>query len=151
MRRIGILAAVAALAAALIPVIAATAATPSSGTVTPDGPPLSYQGAAISATPPVANRRLCVEGTNCDTFVVTASAPAGFYDSHSAVLTVKISWAAKENDLDLYVCQGDSTQTCSVVGSSTASNTTSETVTVANPSGDYRVIAAASGGSSAYD
>jgi hypothetical protein len=68
---------------------------------------------------------------------------------------VTISWADPANDLDLYVCQGtyadDPQCVLNLVGSSTRTGTTSETVSLRNPDpGHYRLIAAAASGTSTY-
>lgn len=144
-----------ALLATLLFLPAARAASPGSGTVTPTVAAVQYQGAAISAVPPALTRRVCVEGQNCDTFDLLVDVPAGFYDLNDRVLTVSITWADPANDLDLYLCQGttldDPQCLLGLVGSSTRSGTTSESVSVRDPApGHYRLIAAAAGGATAY-
>jgi hypothetical protein len=143
------------LAAALVPAVSSSAATPESGTVTATAGSLSYSGARISSVPPAVSRRVCVEDQNCDTYRLTVDVPGTFYATADRVLTATISWSGSANDLDLYLCQGsDSTDPqClnGLVGSSTSTGTTTETVTVRDPApGLYRVIAAAYDGDTAY-
>src|SRR2546423_11003853 len=144
-----------ALVAALLFLPAAHGANPGSGTVTPSAGTLQYQGVQISAVPPALTRRICVEGQNCDTFDLVVDVPANFYDTNDRVLTATITWSDPANDLDLYVCAGTATDdpqcVSALVGSSTRSGTTSETVSVRDPApGHYRLIAAAAAGASSY-
>ncbi len=143
------------LAAALVPAVRSFAATPDSGTVTATAGSLSYAGAEISAVPPAASRRVCLEDQNCDTFQLTVNVPSSFYKTADRVLTATIAWTDSANDLDLYVCSGSESDDpeCinNLVASSTSTGTKTETVTVKDPApGLYRVIAAAYGGDSAY-
>src|SRR5437867_4076707 len=145
-----------AVLAALFFLPAAQGASPASGTVSPTGATVQYQGGPISAVPPAASRRVCVEGENCDTFDLVVDVPADFYATSDRVLTVTITWADPANDLDLYLCQGtavdDPQCLLGLVASSTRTGTTSETVSVRDPAaGHYRLIAAAFSGKTAYD
>jgi hypothetical protein len=144
-----------AVLAALLFLPAAQGASPASGTVSPTGATVQYQGGPISAVPPAASRRVCVEGQNCDTFDLVVDVPANFYATSDRVLTVTITWADPANDLDLYLCQGtavdDPECLLGLVASSTRTGTTSETVSVRDPAaGHYRLIAAAFAGTTAY-
>src|SRR3954470_20092397 len=136
------------------PAVPGNAATPASGTVALGGS-LGYTG-SVSSSPPAQRRAQCIEGTNCDVFKATVNVPAGFYDTHNAVLKIKIAWANKDADLNLYVCEGDGSAvavdcTTTVVASSVAPTGTEESVIVANPSGLYRIVAAANtGGTTPY-
>src|SRR4051794_11452647 len=125
-----------AVLAGLLFLPTAHGATPASGTVTATASAVQYSGSA-SAVPPALTRRACVEGQNCDTFDLVVDVPANFYDTSDRVLSVTISWTDPANDLDLYVCQGtaadDPQCLLNLVGSSTRSGTTSETVAVRNP------------------
>jgi hypothetical protein len=143
-----------AILAGILFLPAAHGATPASGTVTATASAVQYSGSA-SAVPPALTRRACVEGLNCDTFDLIVDVPANFYDANDRVLNVTISWADPANDLDLYVCQGtaadDPQCLLNLVGSSTRSGTTSESVAVRNPApGHYRLIAAAAAGTTTY-
>ena len=143
-----------AVFAGLLVLPTAHGATPASGTVSATAATVQYSGPA-SAVPPALTRRACVEGTNCDTFDLVVNVPADFYNTNDRVLTVTISWADPANDLDLYVCAGTATDDpqclLNLVGSSTRSGTTSETVSVRNPDpGHYRLIAAAASGATSY-
>jgi hypothetical protein len=144
-----------AVLAGLLFLPVAHGASPASGTVTPTAASIQYQGSLISAVPPALTRRACLEGQNCDTFDLVVDVPTGFYDLNDRVLTVTITWTDPANDLDLYLCEGtaldDPQCLLGLVGSSTRSGTTSESVSVRDPaSGHYRLIAAAAGGTSAY-
>src|SRR3954447_21598793 len=85
----------------------ADAASPTSATVALGGS-TTYSG-SVSSSPPASRRAQCIEGTNCDVFKATVNPPAGFYDTHNAVMTAKITWSNKDADLNLYVCKGDGT------------------------------------------
>jgi hypothetical protein len=144
-----------AVLAGLLFLPVAHGANPASGTVTPTAASVQYQGSLISAVPPALTRRVCLEGQNCDTFDLVVDVPAGFYDLNDRVLTVTITWLDPANDLDLYLCEGtaldDPQCLLGLVGSSTRSGTTSESVSLRDPApGHYRLIAAAAGGTTAY-
>src|SRR6266516_2153145 len=83
-----------AVLAALFFLPAAQGASPASGTVSPAGATVQYQGGPISAVPPAASRRVCVEGQNCDTFDLVVDVPANFYATSDRVLTVTITNAS---------------------------------------------------------
>jgi hypothetical protein len=133
----------------------AGAASPASGTVAVGGS-LSYTG-SVSSSPPASRRLQCIDGTNCDVFTVTADVPSGYYDSHSAFLTAKITWANKDADLNMYVCAGAGSSSAldcnNLVGTSVKPpGETEEAVVIANPSGVYRIVTAgASGGTTQYN
>src|SRR6266516_4495700 len=95
-----------AVLAALFFLPAAQGASPASGTVSPTGATVQYQGGPLSAVPPAASRRVCVEGQNCETFDLVVGVPATFHARRDRVRTVTLSGADPGNDLDLYLCQG---------------------------------------------
>lgn len=135
--------------------LGAQASKPATARFNSRGGHVRYAGAHIAAEPPALTRRACLDGRNCDSFLVTISLPAGFYAAHDRVLTMTISWVSKDSDLDLYVCKGteQSDPQClnGLQGSSIAEGTTSESVSLGAPeAGTYRVIAAAASGASAY-
>ncbi|MET0648513.1 MAG: hypothetical protein ABW208_18025, partial [Pyrinomonadaceae bacterium] len=102
---------VAAAAAALLfmspsrrgaPLVAVTAATPSSGIIASTGPVLPFTGTwtgTASGTGANANESNCVEGVNCDTFRLTV-APGSYTDK---LVKLRIEWSVVANDYDLFV------------------------------------------------
>jgi hypothetical protein len=134
------------------------AARPSSGAVGPGPSTLRYRGARIGVGAPASagGPATCVEGRTCDTFELTVRVPENLYKRERRELTVTITWADKEQDLDLYVCRGTAQEDPGClrgeVGSSAQSGSTSETVTLENPeAGVYRLIAKAFAGASSYE
>ena len=94
--------AVAATAIFVLPLAASQAATPSSGTIGPNDPPVAWQGPLTGGAS--ASEATCVEGLNCDTFTLTVGgAPA---DWTGKIVSVRISWIVPANDYDLYIHQG---------------------------------------------
>src|SRR5438093_9040179 len=81
----------------------ASAATPSSGTLGPTGPPVTWDG-FIAAGAASASEATCVEGVNCDTFVLNVSGLPG--DWTGKIVDVRISWLNPANDFDLYIHKG---------------------------------------------
>jgi hypothetical protein len=73
------------------------AATPTSATIGPAGPMLSWDGTAVGGTS--AGEDTCVEGVNCDTY--TLNVAAGVWTGK--VIAINITWTIPANDYDLYV------------------------------------------------
>lgn len=115
------------------------AAQPSSGTVSMASPATRWDGMTYSpglnivgACPPAS---LDPANTTCDHFSLNVAVDPAFYKSGHASVKIAISWADPNDDFDLFVydAQGN------LAGSSTQSGTTSESVSIANPSGVYEV------------
>lgn len=83
----------------LSPFWSARAAAPQSGTINPAGPNVTWIGTAVGTGG--ANESVCVEGVNCDTFLLTVSGmPA---DWTGKLVSVTIQWTNPANDYDLYI------------------------------------------------
>jgi uncharacterized repeat protein (TIGR01451 family) len=81
----------------------ADAATPSSGTVGPTGPGVTWDGFTAAAAAS-ASEGTCVEGVTCDTFALNVSGLPS--DWTGKVVDVKISWLNPANDFDLFIHKG---------------------------------------------
>ena len=90
------------LAAAVLPlsVRSSGAATPSSGTLSPGSPSLTWTGALIGGAN--VDESTCNEGLTCDTFTLTL-APGNYTGKR---ISIGITWLAPANDYDLYVHRG---------------------------------------------
>jgi hypothetical protein len=104
------------------------AASPSGGTITPSGPTLTWTGTGNGVPPAAGGESDCVEGANCDTFVLTISGTPSSWVGKQ--VKVRIEWLANSSDYDLYVHK-DSLDG-PVIASSGAGGTTFEEVTL-NP------------------
>jgi hypothetical protein len=120
------------------------AASPATGTISPAGSPLSWNGTAVGGSS--AGEDTCTEGVNCDTFRLTV-APG---DWTGKVIAIKITWTNPANDYDLYVHQGGSCPssgpcTGPVVGQSGDGAPDTDEATAIDPSstgtGDYYIRA----------
>ena len=75
------------------------AANPSSGTMTPDSPPLMWNGTAAGGVS--ADESTCADGVNCDTFRLTVSGtPADWVGKK---VQIDLSWVVLANDYDMYI------------------------------------------------
>lgn len=102
-------------------------ANPTSGTLSPSGPNVTWAGTAVGGAS--ADESTCVEGVNCDTFTLTLSGTPADWSGKKA--HVVISWTDPSSagvDYDLYIHKGDNNGP--LVGSSAQSATTSETVDI---------------------
>ncbi len=101
-----------------------SAATPSSGSITPtNGSSTTWTGSAFGAT---NGESTCVDGTTCDVFTINVGGTTRQYNGK--YLSIKITWGVQANDYDLYVHKD------SITGPVVASSTngvpeTSEAVT----------------------
>jgi hypothetical protein len=77
--------------------------------------------------------RLCNRHT-CDSFALKVAVPAGFWDSHTGLATISISWPSSSDNFDLYVYKGGK-----LLKSSTQPLSSSEEVTLSSPGGRYKV------------
>ncbi|HEX2712457.1 MAG TPA: hypothetical protein VHM88_09575, partial [Candidatus Acidoferrales bacterium] len=82
------------------------AAAPSSGTLSKNGGPLSWTGFAGPGAAPTGEAE-CVEGVNCDTFVLKL-APG---DYTGIRVRYFVSWSISANDYDVYVHAGSNSGT----------------------------------------
>ena len=74
-------------------------ANPSSGTLNPTGPDVTWQGTAVGGVS--EGEATCVEGVNCDTFLLTLSGTPADWQNKSARIT--FSWMTPGLDFDVYV------------------------------------------------
>lgn len=79
------------------------ASTPATGTISPTGPNVVWQGPVTGGA--CANETTCVEGTNCDTFKLTLSGSEE--DWAGKVVNININWLNPANDYDLYIHKGE--------------------------------------------
>jgi hypothetical protein len=93
------------------------ASTPSSGTLSPTTPPLTYDAGPFNApnTSPVGAGQLdqgprCSAQFPCDNFELTVSLPSGYVAAHpNAAVRVTLSWTdtgSGQSDYDLYIYNG---------------------------------------------
>ncbi len=102
----------------------AFAASPTSGTITPTGPAVTFTG-TVDGTGAAQGESTCVDGVNCDTFTLTVA--PGTYTNKT--ILVKIAWNIPADDYDLYVHK--STVSGTLIGSSAnGAPSTSEQVTI---------------------
>lgn len=79
------------------------AANPSAGTISPNGPNVTWQGPLTGGA--CVNESTCIEGTNCDTFKLTLSGTED--DWAGKVVNININWVNPANDYDLYIHKGE--------------------------------------------
>src|SRR5881392_150143 len=82
-------------------------ATPSSGTLNPGGPQVNWVGTAVGGGS--LDESTCVDGVNCDTFVVTLSGTPTNWTGKKARVTVSCADPSGASDYDVYVHKGDNT------------------------------------------
>lgn len=106
--------------------ITAPDATPGSGTLNPGGPNVTWAGAPalIGGSP---DETSCIEGSNCDTFLITLSGTPADWIGQTARFT--ISWPNGNDDFDVFVHKGN-TNTGPLVGSSAQSGVGPEVVEI---------------------
>src|SRR5437868_13946340 len=80
-------------------------ATPSAGTLNPGGPALNWTGTAVGGGS--LDESTCVEGINCDTFLVTLSGTPTNWTGLKARITISCADPSGLSDYDLYVHKGD--------------------------------------------
>src|SRR2546423_631966 len=78
------------------------AASPTSGTITPSSPPVTWTATAAGGAS--NGESTCVEGVNCDTFTLTVSGTPA--DWAGKKINVSISWVVAANDYDLFIHKG---------------------------------------------
>ena len=108
------------------PTKARPAAAPTSGTLSPGGAAVIWNGSAAGGAS--IDESTCVDGVNCDTFTLTLSgAPTDWTGQHAHI---RITWPedpSSSMDYDLYVHKG-STTSGALVGSSANVGATPEVV-----------------------
>src|SRR5213595_1653144 len=80
-------------------------AQPSSGTLNPGGPELNWVGTAVGGGS--LDESTCVEGVNCDTFMLTLSGTPTNWSGLKARIVVSADDPSGATDYDLYVHKGD--------------------------------------------
>src|SRR5438309_9951606 len=80
-------------------------ATRSSGTLNPGGPTVNWVGTAVGGGS--LDESTCVEGVNCDTFVLTLSGTPTNWAGLKARITISCADPSGLSDYDLYVHKGD--------------------------------------------
>ena len=102
------------------------AASPSSGTLAPEATTaVTWNGTAAGGASPDAEAS-CVEGLNCDTFLVTFSGTAADWTGRNA--RVSLSWLLAATDYDMYIHKDSITGP--LVATSAQGVTTSETADI---------------------
>lgn len=74
-------------------------ASPASGDITPTSAPLAWSGTAPGGA--CANEGTCVEGVNCDSFVINVGGASA--DWAGRLVSVRLDWTVPANDYDLYI------------------------------------------------
>src|SRR5437764_6098517 len=99
-------------------------ATPSAGTLNPGGPTVTWAGTAAGGGS--TDESTCVEGVNCDTFVLTLSGTPTNWAGLKARIVISSPDPTGVTDYDLYVHKGDNSGP--VVGISANTGTPPEVV-----------------------
>ncbi|HKQ40687.1 MAG TPA: M12 family metallo-peptidase [Verrucomicrobiae bacterium] len=79
-------------------------ATPTSGTLNPTGPNVTWTGTATPGTPPSNDESTCVDGVNCDTFTLTVGGQPA--DWVGKTVRITFNWPGAADDYDIYVHKG---------------------------------------------
>ena len=80
-------------------------ANPGSGTLGPAGPTLNWVGTAAGGGS--VDESTCVEGVNCDTYILTLSGAPTDWTGFKARITISAADPTGVTDYDLYVHKGD--------------------------------------------
>src|SRR5438094_10129748 len=80
-------------------------ATPSAGTLNPGGPTITWAGTATGGGS--TDESTCVEGVNCDTFVLTLSGTPTNWHGLKARLVISCADPSGLSDYDVYVHKGN--------------------------------------------
>src|SRR5438874_10122600 len=99
-------------------------ATPSAGTLNPTGPTVTWAGTAAGGGS--LDESTCVEGVNCDTFILTLSGTPTNWTGLKARIVISCADPSGATDYDVYVHKGDNTGL--VVGTSAHGGTPPEVV-----------------------
>src|SRR2546421_2569063 len=114
------------LAAFLLFTTGLRSATPSSGTLNPTGPTVNWVGTATGGGS--LDESTCVEGVNCDTFVLTLSGTPTNWAGLKARITISCADPSGLSDYDLYVHKGDNSRPIVPGGTSAHGGTPPEIV-----------------------
>ena len=101
-------------------------AAPSSGTLNPNGPAVNWAGTAVGGGS--TDESTCVEGVNCDTFILTLSGTPTNWTGLKARIVISCADPSGLSDYDLYVHKGDNTGPIVPGGVSAHSGTPPEVV-----------------------
>jgi hypothetical protein len=101
-------------------------AQPASGTLNPTGPQVNWVGTAVGGGS--ADESTCVEGANCDTFVITLSGAPTNWAGLKARITISSADPSGVTDYDVYVHKGDNNGPIVPGGTSAHSGTPPEMV-----------------------
>ncbi|HYK04748.1 MAG TPA: hypothetical protein VE974_23550 [Thermoanaerobaculia bacterium] len=101
------------------------ASSPSSGTLSAGSSALTWNGTGLGGASPEAETT-CVEGVNCDTFLLTFGGTAADWNGKNA--RVSLSWLLPLTDYDMYIHKG--TATGPLVATSAQGTTTAETAEI---------------------
>jgi hypothetical protein len=101
-------------------------ATPSAGTLNPTGPTLNWVGTAPGGSS--LDESTCVEGVNCDTFILTLSGTPTNWAGLKARIVISSPDPTGVTDYDLYVHKGDNSGPLVPNGVSANSGTPPEVV-----------------------
>src|SRR5438094_3902085 len=99
-------------------------ATPSAGTLNPGGPTVTWAGTATGGGS--TDESTCVEGVNCDTFVLTLSGTPTNWTGLKARIVISSPDPTGVTDYDLYVHKGDNSGPIVPNGTSANSGTPPE-------------------------
>jgi hypothetical protein len=129
---------VSATALALVPAVAALAASPGSVSVSPTSTPGNWTGASYlvgaTASPGACPASLDPGNLLCDHVSLGVGVSGAYWDTHSGGIQVKISWADSSDNFDLYLYSGGSQ-----VASATGSGSAFETLSLPKAAGTYEV------------
>src|SRR5438046_2651805 len=101
-------------------------ATPSAGTLSPGGPSVSWAGTAAGGGS--LDESTCVEGVNCDTFMLTLSGTPTNWTGLKARIVISAADPSGATDYDLYVHKGDNSGSIVPGGESAHGGTPPEVV-----------------------
>jgi hypothetical protein len=105
---------VAGLAVLMFAQPGAEASSPNSGTVTLTSAPLNWKGTATAGGALgdpllglVTSEDMCIEGTSCDTFMLTIGGSASDWINAKKLVHVHLGWTLPTQDFDVYIHRGD--------------------------------------------
>src|SRR5438094_2058571 len=101
-------------------------ATPTAGTLNPTGPTVTWAGTAVGGGS--LDESTCVEGVNCDTYILTLSGTPTDWTGLKARIVISSPDPTGETDYDLYVHKGDNSGPIVPNGTSANSGTPPEVV-----------------------
>jgi hypothetical protein len=129
------MAAVGVLVTGAVGLGSASAATPTSGTLSDTSGPVTWSGgpfAAPNVSAQANGEPLCATPQSCDDFTLHVSAPAGYGTDHD--LQIKVGWTTAGADFDVYLYDAAGN-----LAATAATSANPETIKVAPNTGDYTV------------